>query len=73
MTNKDNKNEALKIAELLLKQVEDESNQSALWVISALSKLAKTDPSMTLTEALSFINNSMPKTAEHYRNYSQKT
>jgi hypothetical protein len=61
---------AARLATILLEQADRESEQCAFWFISALSKLASTQPHLRLPDVLRFAREAMPVSAAAYASYA---
>ena len=60
---------AARLAASLLQQAESENGQCAYWFISALSKLASTQPHLRLPDVVKFTCEAMPRAASEYADY----
>jgi hypothetical protein len=61
------------LASQVMKQAESENVKCAFWFISALSKLARTQPDMLVSDVLRFASAAMPKAALLFKDYVAKT
>jgi len=57
------------LAKQLLKQVQQADEQCAYWFISALSKLAMSNPQMPVVRVIALAKQAMPKAARQYADY----
>jgi hypothetical protein len=60
-------NPTIQIAEHLLKQVENESPESLMWIISSINRMVLVDESMSLLEFKKFIGKSCPDTYNTFK------
>lgn len=61
---------ASRLATVLLGQAQRENEECAYWFISALAKLASTQPHMRLPDVLKFAQAAMPRAAAAYASYA---
>ncbi len=69
----DHSDAGLEISKILFKQIQDKDHQCAYWIISALTRLLKSNPKLTVIDVLKIANGAMPKAADYHQDYLQKT
>lgn len=60
-------------ASILLKQIEEQNQQCAFWLVSVIAKLLSENPELKLREFFSLIEKELPNSVEEYRNYLKIT